>query len=91
MGKKFTPEVEEEILSIVDEFSPVGSDGKYTSLFPFDKAYEIRELRHLKQNRKISQARNQVADLTGNNSEGEDESSNSSFKRGSRGENPKVL
>lgn len=82
LGKKITPKMEEDILSIVDEFSPVGTDGKYISLFPFDKAYEIYELRNAKNGLKTRQARSQVAELTSNTSNEESDSSGSSFKRG---------
>ena len=82
LGKKFTPKIEEDILSIVDEFSPVGPDGKYITMFPFDKAYEIYTLRNKGIQTKTIQARNQVADLTNNGSQGEAESSDGSFKRG---------
>lgn len=82
IGKKITPKMEEEILSIVDEFSPTGKDGKYISLFPFDKAYEIYTLRNSQATRSTNNARNQVADLTGNSSQGEADSSGSDFKRG---------
>lgn len=82
IGKKLTSRQEEDILSIVDEFSPVGSDGKYLSLFPFDKAYEIYQLRNQNTIAKTANARSQVAGLTGNSSEGDSDSSGSSFKRG---------
>lgn len=82
LGKKITPAMEEDILAIVDEFSPVGRDGKYVTLFPFDKAYEIYSLRKAQTTVKTVKARNQVADLTGNSSEGEVDSSETSFKRG---------
>lgn len=82
LGKKLSPKTEEAILSIVDEFSPVGRDGKYLSLFPFDKAYEIYELRSSKQGQATNRARKEVADLTGNSSEGEAEAQGSDFKRG---------
>jgi len=82
LGRKFTPEIEDSVLSIVDEFSPTGPDGKYLSLFPFDKAYEIYELRESKKQNKTASARKKVADLTGYNSEGEVDSSDAPFKRG---------
>lgn len=82
LGVKLTPKQEEKLLSIVDEFSPTGSDGKYISLFPFDKALEIMNLRENKVSNKTNQARTVVADLTGNNSEGEIDSSSADFKRG---------
>lgn len=82
IGKKLTPKMEEQILSIVDEFSPTGDDGKYVSLFPFDKAYEIYELRQSRAGQGTQRARRTVADLTGNASEGEAETPDTNFKRG---------
>lgn len=82
LGKKLTAYVENEVLSIVDEFSPTGEDGKYISLFPFDKAYEIYQLRNVQATTKTTVARNKVANLTGNASEGETEAGDTDFKRG---------
>jgi hypothetical protein len=82
LGKKLTSKQEEDILNIVDEFSPVGDDGKYVSLFPFDKAYEIYSLRNASKGQATKQARQSVADLTGNSSEGEVDASSAPFKRG---------
>lgn len=82
LGKKLSQQTQEDVLLIVDEFSPTGPDGKYISLFPFDKAYEIYQLRNSQAKQKIMQQRNQVADLTGANSNEESESGESHFKRG---------
>lgn len=82
IGRRLTKKQEEDILSIVDEFSPTGEDGKYVSLFPFDKAYEIYELRRTKSGQPTRIARQSVADLTGNSSEGEGDSTDPTFKRG---------
>lgn len=82
VGKKFTKREEEAILSIVDEMSPEGEDGKYLSVFPFEKAYEIYELRNAVRGKPTQQARQDVARLTGNASEGESESQDPTFKRG---------
>lgn len=79
IGKKLTSKQEESVLSIVDEFSPVDEQGKYLSLFPFDKAYEIYSLRQSQKGKATRKARTKVADLTGNASEGEVESSDTSF------------
>lgn len=82
LGKKLSNKQEEAILSIVDEFSPVGKDGKYLSMFPFDKAYEIYQLRLSADGKPTRQARKKVADLTGTTSEGEVDSSSTPHKRG---------
>lgn len=82
LGKKLTSKQEEAILDIVDEFSPTGEDGKYTSLFPFDKAYEIYELRSIKKSAPTIKARREVADLSGNASSGEADSNEGTFTRG---------
>jgi uncharacterized membrane protein YqiK len=82
IGRKLTARQEEEILSIVDEFSPTGSDGKYVTLFPFDKAYEIFELRQAQKGASTKQARQAIANLSGDQSEGEPDQNDSSFRRG---------
>lgn len=82
IGKKLSPKQEEELLTIVDEFSPVGADGKYVTLFPFDKAYEIYTLRQSQKGLGTRQARQNIADLTSNMSEGEADTSEGTFKRG---------
>ncbi len=82
LGKKFTQKQEEEILSIVDEFSPVGDDGKYVTLFPFEKAYEIYALRNEKRSRPTQEARRAVAGLANGSSEGDAETSTDSYRRG---------
>lgn len=79
IGKRLTGQQEDSVLQIVDEFSPVDDDGKYLSLFPFDKAYEIYMLREQTKGRATRQARTKVADLTGNASEGEVSSDDTSF------------
>lgn len=78
-GLRLTPKMEEEILTIVDEFSPTGSDGKYLSMIPFDKAYEIYTLRNGVKTQKTSRARQSIANLSSENSAGESNDSNSSI------------
>lgn len=82
VGRKFSPKQEEEILAIVDEFSPVGEDGKYVTLFPFDKAYEIYSLRNSQKGQSTRRARENVAGLTGNSSAGEVDAGSEPFRRG---------
>lgn len=82
LGRKLTTKQEEDILSIVDEFSPVGEDGKYISLFPFDKAYEIYTLRTGVKTQAVKQQRTAISDLSNDTSEGDTTDSSSSFQRG---------
>lgn len=82
IGKKLSSKDEEEILSIVDEFSPIGDDGKYVQLFPFDKAYEIWELRNAPKIRKTSEERENIANLSGDRSDGDIESDSGTFRKG---------
>lgn len=82
LGKKLTTKQEEDILSIVDEFSPTGTDGKYISLFPFEKAYEIYSLRNAQKGRPTQNARRAVAELAGGSSEGDTDTSVDHYKRG---------
>ena len=82
VGVKLTEKQQEELLAIVDEFSPVGEDGKYLSLFPFDKAYEIYTYRKQGSQRKVHKERTDVARIINGNSEGETDASDSDFTRG---------
>lgn len=80
LGKKFSKKEEEDILTIVDEFSPVGQDGKYLSMLPFDKAYEIYTLRQSKKGAATKQARTAIADLTRDSTNSEPDNSTSQYK-----------
>lgn len=73
LGTKYSETLEEELLSIVDEFSPVGEDGKYASLISPEKAIEIYNLREAKKTSKTKAAREKVVDLTAGKSQGEAE------------------
>jgi hypothetical protein len=82
LGKKLTSKQEEEILSIVDELSPVGEDGKYLGMISFDKAYEIYSLKNSSKNAPTNRARQDIAELTSGNSEGEIDSTVHANKKG---------
>lgn len=81
-GKKLSQKQEEDILSIVDEFSPVDDQGKYLSLISPEKALEIYELRLTKKGAPTVKARTKIADAISGNSEGEPDSQGPSFERG---------
>lgn len=81
-GIKLTPAMEEEILNIVDEFSPVDKNNKYITLFPFEKAYEIYKLRNTAKGKVTQEARKKVADITGNSTQGESSETSVPFERG---------
>lgn len=81
LGKKLTEKEEDEILAIVDEFSPVDDQGKYTILFPFEKAFEIYSLRNKAKTKETHKERVSIARLSEGTSE-ETGDSSSSFERG---------
>ncbi len=82
-GKPISSKMEEEILSIVDEFSPTGEDGKYLSMISPEKALEIYKLRSAVKSNTTAKAREKLAALSNGSSEGEpDASSDTTFKRG---------
>lgn len=78
-GIKLTPKMEEDILTIVDKYSPVGQDGKYIpgAMFSFEDAFEIYMERQGNKVRQTQTARKQVAALQGNTT-GDDVGSTSS-------------
>jgi hypothetical protein len=82
LGKKLTAKQEEELLSIVDEYSPVGDDGKYTGLIDFNRAWKILEMSSHENGRATKQARREVASIVNATSEGETDSSSAPFERG---------
>lgn len=82
LGRQLTTKQEEDILAIVDEFSPVGDDGKYIALYPFDKAYEIYSLRNSAKTQATKRNRVAVADLVNDVSDGEPDNASKPFKRG---------
>lgn len=81
-GKKLTKAQEEELLTIVDEFSPTNPDGTYASLLPVERALEIYDLRRAKKGAPVVKARTAVADLTSGGSDNTAPEESAPFKRG---------
>lgn len=81
-GIKLTQKMEDAILDIVDRYSPVGPDGKYIQMFPFEDALEIYENQQGSKIRSTQNARTQIANLTGNIQAGDVNDSGLSQKRG---------
>lgn len=72
VGRDLTDKEQDSILDIVDDYTPKDRNGNYAgSILPFEKAWEIYELKN--QGSKVSkiQSRNQVAALSGSQSQGE--------------------
>jgi len=80
LGIKMTPKLEEELLNIVDKYSPTGDDGKYIAPISFDKAYEIYKLQNSVKVQKVQSARESVANLTRESSLGETSDRNTAYK-----------
>lgn len=75
LGVTLTARQKEELLDIVDDFTPKDEDGNYTSdLIPFDKAYTVYELRH-PQAAKTNTERSRIASLTSGSASGSPASS----------------
>lgn len=71
IGRDLTEKEQESVLDIVDEYSQTGRDGKYISFFPMDKAWEIYELKEQASKAPKKTARDNVASLSGNKTDGE--------------------
>lgn len=83
VGKKLTEKEQSGILEIVDEYTPKDEDGNYSGdLLPFDKAYEIYQLKNQTRTQASKKARSNATNLTSRNTEGEPnsvEKNNKSF------------
>ena len=73
VGRDLTEKEEEGVLDIVDQYSPVGNDGKYIegAMMPFEKAWEIYELKQGSSNAPKRSSRDAVASLSGSPSQGD--------------------
>ena len=72
VGRNLTDREQSDILDIVDEYTPKGRDGNYLGpTIPFDKAWEIYELKNSAVRGPRSEARDKVASLSGSQSRGD--------------------
>lgn len=72
IGRELTDKEVTAVLDIVDDYTPKGADGNYLGpVIPFEKAWEIYELKNSVSKAPNVQARNQVASLSGAGSQGE--------------------
>lgn len=72
VGRDLTEAEQSGVLDIVDEFTPKDRDGNYLgSILPFDKAWEVYEMRGKTQGAGRREERNRVASLSGDSGSGE--------------------
>ncbi len=72
LGRELTEKEQSSVLDIVDEYTPKDDDGNYLGgLLPFDKAWEIYELKQKSQKSASKESRDKVAQLTGSPSQKE--------------------
>ena len=72
LGRRLTEEEQSGILEVVDEYTPKDEDGNYSGdLLPFDKAYEIYEMKNQNTAQRGKRARSTATNLTGKSTEGE--------------------
>lgn len=72
LGRDLTEAEQSSLLDIVDDYTPKGEDGNYLgAIIPFEKAWEIYELKEQAAKAPSRQSRNQVAALSGSQSQGE--------------------
>lgn len=82
-GHELSEREQSAILDIVDEYTPKDDDGNYLGpTIPFEKAWDIYELKQTASKAPRVAARNKVAELTGSPTQGEpsvDQAKNESF------------
>lgn len=73
LGRDLTPDEESSLLDIVDEYTPKNSDGSYLGgdTIPFDKAWEIYELKQASKGQATKKSRNAVANIVNSKTDGE--------------------
>lgn len=72
VGRDLTDKEQEAVLDIVDDYTPKGGDGNYLgAMLPFEKAWEIYELKQQASKAPKTKARDQVASLSGTQTQGE--------------------
>lgn len=72
VGRDLTENEQSAVLDIVDEYTPKNDEGDYLgAVLPFDKAWEIYELKNEAATASSKSSRNQVANLTSSGSQGE--------------------
>lgn len=72
VGRELTEKEQDSLLEIVDEYTPTGPDGKYAGeILPFDKAWEIYEMKQERQASSSKKARSQAVRASGSPSQGE--------------------
>ncbi len=78
LGRTLNENEQDALLEIVDEYTPTGEDGKYLGeILPFDKAWEVYELRQEKKSLTSRQSRNPALAASSARSSGEPSSSGS--------------
>jgi len=72
VGRQLTDQEQSALLDIVDEYTPKNDEGNYSGdLLPFEKAWEIYELKTQSSRAVKTQARDNVAALSSNKTQGE--------------------
>jgi len=72
LGRDLTEKEESDILDIIDEYTPKNGDGNYAgAIIPFDKAWEIREMKNNLSQASKRQSRDKVAAAVSSRTEGE--------------------
>lgn len=72
VGRKLTDKEESAVLDIVDNYTAKDADGNYMgAVMPFEKAWEIYELKQNSGSAKQRQARDSVASLTATSTQGD--------------------
>lgn len=83
IGRDITADEESAILDIVDDFTPKNDDGSYAgALLPFDKAWDIYEMKQQQTNAKSKQSRNAVSSVSASQSQGTATATESSITPG---------
>ena len=73
LGRELTDKEQQDLLEIADKYSATGEDGRYISgePLPFDRAWEIYEMKLASQGQSAKKTRSKATELTSSKSDGE--------------------
>jgi hypothetical protein len=72
IGRDLTEKEQSAILDIVDDYTAKDDEGNYLgAVMPFEKAWEVYEMKNASSTSKTRQSRDNVASLTGTNTQGD--------------------
>lgn len=86
LGRDLSESEQVAVLDIIDDYTPKDNNGNYAGeLLPFDKAWDIYEMKQSQASASTRKSRDNVASISGSKSQGEPQQSERPFNHGAWG------